>query len=280
VLSEPDPVARAVAERWEVGEATGDHVDGVPVRRLRDGVLVLRRPVRHVHDERLDLRLPGALAALRPTLAFPSIHRSVSGTRCLTVHPLGNPGGSAELGGQPRTLVPTDPRAMAAVFRALRERATGLGIPATYEATHHGPAIALPAFFVEIAHAQEDPPLGEEVAVLSDALRGSPVDPSDQVALAVGGGHYAPHFSDLAWSRKWAFGHILSRHALEDLRAETAREALARSPGAEGIVYARAQDRTHPALAGLGPALRDLDAPRREPGPVGPTSAARPASGT
>jgi hypothetical protein len=96
----------------------------------------------------------------------------------------------------------------------------------------------------------------------------------------VGGGHYVPHFTDLALTRSWAFGHLLSKHSLGELEAETARRAYALSPGAEGIVYARAQDAGHPSLAGVGARLRDQDAGVRVRGSEGSTAASRPASGT
>ena len=280
VLSEPDPVARAVEELWGTGIATGEHVDGAAVRRFEDGLTVVRRPVRHIHDERLDLRLSEALRAEHRTLVFPSVHRSVSGTRCFTVHPLGNPGPVAELGGRPRSLVPTDARAMAGVLRSLREAGGRLGVPATYEATHHGPLFAEPAFFVEIAHPDASAPRAEEVRGLADAVRSASIDPADRIALGAGGGHYAPRFSDLAIARRWAFGHLLSRHALAEIDPPTARAAWDATVGAEGIVYVRAQDRSVPALAGLGPELRDTYAERRAGAPRAPTSGDRPASGT
>jgi D-tyrosyl-tRNA(Tyr) deacylase len=277
VLSDSDPVARALGARWGTPPATGASVEGSAVRRLEEDLLVLRRPGPHLQEDRLDLRLPPAVLETRPTLVFPSVHRSESGTRCFAVHPLGNPGPEAPLGGRPRTLVPTDPREMIAVLRRLAADAPGLGTTATYEATHHGPELAIPAYFAEIAVSERGTPSPEEVALLDAALRSAVPDSRDRVALAVGGGHYAPRFTDLAISRRWAFGHILSRHALADLAPETARAAWEGSVGAEGILFARGQDRGHAAFAGLGPELREADAPRRD---GDATSRSLPTSGT
>lgn len=276
VVSESDPVATAVAQRWGTPEATGWHVDGVPVRRLGPDRYVLARPDRHVHDEQLDLRLPTDLRTAGPTLVFPSIHRSERNVECLTVHPLGNPGPACEVGGRARTLVPTDPRRMADALRRLAGGASTLGVPATFEATHHGPALGVPAFFVEIGYGRAPEPPESAVRLLADVIPAIERDSDDRVALAVGGGHYAPHFTDLVLRRKWAFGHILPRHALEHLTRETARAAWEGTPGADGIVYARAEDQNHPALAGIGPRLRDQDAPGR----AAPTPSSRGASGT
>jgi len=261
VLSAEDPVARAVGAVGGVGASLGEHLDGVPFRSLGDGLVALGRPGPHLADDGLDARLPASVRGA--PMIFPSIHRSDSGARCLTVHPLGNPGASAELGGRPRTLVPADARAMTGALRALAERAAAVGLPATFEATHHGPALGAPAFFAEIAVAEDERPSDAEVRVLVEALRGFRVDPSDRVAVGAGGGHYAPHFTDLALRRRWAFGHLLSRHALATIDAATARASWEGTAGAEGILFARAQDRDHPAFRGLGAPLRDGDAPAR-----------------
>jgi len=280
VLSDADVVARGVLSRWGDLPTTGEHIDGTAVHRLGDELWAVRRPGPHLHDDALDRRLPAALRDRRPTLVFPSIHRSESGQRCFTVHPLGNPGPRAELGGRPRTLVPTDPWAMAGLLRELDQRASSVGLRATYEATHHGPWLGLPAMFVEVAVTDRQAPTDAELGVLATALREFRPDPANRTALAVGGGHYAPRFTDLARSRRWAFGHIISRHALADLEPTTAREALEATPSAAGILFARAQDRGHPAFAGTGAEVREADAPLRGAMTTATTSTSPRTSGT
>ena len=263
VISETDPVAVGAAEIWGTPPATGYHLDGAVIRQLSDQTLCVRRPGSHVHDEHLDRGLPAELRSQRPTLVFPSIHRSAKHIPSMTVHALGNPGPTADLGGRSRTLVPSDPLAEVAVLRRLAERAPRLGLSATYEATHHGPELELPSFFAEIGWGETSEPPLEQVRVLADVLASISTETGDRVALGVGGGHYAPHFADLALRRRWAFGHILSRHALELLEADTARSAWALTPHVEGILYARAQDAALLALSGLGPRRRDSEAPLR-----------------
>jgi D-aminoacyl-tRNA deacylase len=281
LISDADPVANAVADRWGSLDATGDHVDGAPIRRLNDRALLVRRSGIHIHDEDVDLRLPAAIRESRPTLVFPSIHRSERNVPCLTVHPLGNPGPRAEVGGRPRTLVPTDPARMVTALRLLNEEAGRLQLSATYEATHHGPAVHLPAFFVEIGYGELARPPAEAVQVLADVILRIESVPGDRVALGVGGGHYVPHFADLALRRRWAFGHLLSRHALREVDKTTMTDALKGTPGAEGVVFARAEDANLPSMAGVGPRLREQDAPAREPANGrSPTAGARSASGT
>ncbi|MGA8543422.1 MAG: D-aminoacyl-tRNA deacylase [Thermoplasmata archaeon] len=279
IVSEADPVAVRVAAHWGTPESTGAHVDGAPVRRLSTGAMMLRRPGRHIFDEQLDARLPAELREARVSLVFPSIHRSEQNVECLTVHPLGNPGPTAEVGGRPRSLVPTDPLRMTAALRAMAEKGAPLGIRATFEATHHGPELSQPAFFIEVGFGTAPGPSEDAVRILAEVLPDLAPEPGDRVALGVGGGHYAPHFTDLALRRRWAFGHLLSRHALGVLDASTAKAAWDTSTGAEGILYARAEDARLPALGGLGPRLRDGESPLRTAS-VPSIGASRSASGT
>jgi len=278
VVSDADPVACRVSDRWGTPPAVGLHVDGAALRRLSPAALLLRRPLRHIYDERLDERLPEEMRTANLTLVFPSIHRSERNIPCLTVHPLGNLGPTAEVGGRPRTVDPTDPLRMATTLRRLSADARSLGLSATFEATHHGPELGLPAFFVEIGYGTASEPPEGAVDLLARVLPDLVPDPQDRVAVGVGGGHYAPHFTELALRRRWAFGHVISRHALADLDRLTACSVFERTPGALGMVFARAEDAHHPSLAGLGSRLRDADAPSRDPSAEGADD--RSASGT
>ncbi|MFY9717512.1 MAG: D-aminoacyl-tRNA deacylase [Thermoplasmata archaeon] len=264
VVSEADPVASRVVGRWGTPPSAGEFVDGTALRQLAPGVTMLRRPGLHIHDEHLDRKLPSNVRDAGTTLVFPSIHRGEQNVRCLTVHPLGNLGSSSEVGGRARAVVPTDPRRMASALRLLSEGGRPLGLGATFEATHHGPELGLPSFFVEIGYGTDSEPPPEAVRLLADVIPTIEPDPADIVALAVGGGHYAPHFTDLALRRRWAFGHIVSRHALADLDRPTAESLYRATPEAVGIVYARAADADHPLLQGLAPRARESAAPTRE----------------
>ena len=268
VASTEDPVARGMLERWGEPSTTGLEVEGEPVRELAPGIGLVRRAVPHIHDEHLEAKLPVELRDPGIPILFPSIHRSAGGPRCFTVHPLGNLGRTAEVGGTPRTLTPSAPRWMAAALREVARRAPAVGLPTTFEATHHGPALEMPAFFVELGGGPDpESPAPDGLDVLAQAIPRLEPDPADRVALAVGGGHYAPHFTELVLERHWAFGHMIPRHALEDLTAAVAAEAWRKTPEAEGVLFARAADSQMPALVDLGPRLRDIDSPRRDPLP-------------
>lgn len=263
VLSGPDPVATAVAERLPTGETLGRTTAGEPVRRLGLRAAVVRREVLHIRDAALDRELPADVVGASVPVVFASIHRSAEGVASFTVHPLGNPGPHADYGGLPRRLTPTAPGLMTATLRALAEAEGAAGIPTTFEATHHGPLLERPAFFAEIGFGAEPAPPPAAVQELARVLADVPPPEAGHTALGVGGGHYVPHLTDLALERRWAFGHLISRHALADLDRGTAQAAWEGTPGAEGILFSRAADATHTALSGLGPRLREGLAPRR-----------------
>ncbi len=275
VLSGTDPVASALGELWPPPPSSGWVVDGAPIRRWPDGPYLLKRPVHHIHDEDLDLRLPAAFLGTRPTLVFPSIHRSGLNVPSLTVHPIGNPGPENAFGGRAHALVPTDPGLMAELLRGLHERAALRQMPVTYEATHHGPHLGLPALFVEIGYGAQAKPPEPELKLFANMLPnlGAPAEePRDTVAVGLGGGHYAPHFTDLALKRSWAFGHILSRHALSALDRPTLLAAVEATPSSSGLLFSRAADELPTGCEGVAPRLNEKLAPSRGPGPEGDQS--------
>src|SRR5581483_1221194 len=154
----------------------------------------------HIHAEGVDEELRRAGLSFGPIL-FASRHRAQSGKPALTVHPIGNWGPDASVGGRPRTLAGTAPILMGRVLRALHAQARGLKHEVTFEATHHGPWLAKsPAMFVEIGTdeaAWSDPVLGERVgrAMLAAAQPSS--GDEAPILLAMGGSHYAPKATDL-----------------------------------------------------------------------------------
>ena len=264
VLSEEDPVAQAVSSGWGHLPRTDHEVDGTPIRRLSETAGVLRRKGLHIFDDAVRVDFPLGANGFPPTLVFPSVHRSASSRETLTVHPLGNPGESAEVGGRPGRLVPSDARLMAAALRRWAEVGTRIGWPTSFESTHHGPSLEQPAFFVEIGAADWARPPKEAVDGLRSLLAGLESDPRDRLALGLGGGHYAPHFTDLVLERRWAFGHLLPRHALEGDALPRIEEAWRCTPGCEGLIYHRAQDAEGRPWMDRWPRLRDTDAERRD----------------
>lgn len=263
VLSDPDPIAGLLAEQWAGLPGVGAVVDGAPIRELAPGVHVVRRLRAHIDDADLSSSLPADYRTV--PLVFPSRHRSESGIGCLTVHALGNLGDSAEVGGEPRRLVPSPARLMADALRQLTEPADALGVPATYEATHHGPLLHQPGFFIEVADVLPLPTRATAASAIAELLRDLRPDPADRVVVGAGGGHYAPHFTEMTLARHWAFSHIVPRHAMDGLTPDVLHQLRQGPEPPDGVLFQRSHDATRPEW-GEWPRLRDAQAPPRPTG--------------
>lgn len=203
--------------------------DGQPAYRHTDQVLVSMKD-HHLYRDHLDRDLESELGEKVELVVYLSKHRSESRTPSLTVHPIGNPRG-AEFGGQPGTLVPAAPTWMTAALRRLRREASGLPYEVSFEATHHGPFLETPTFYIEQGSTEKEWADPEAAKAIGRALIGlRPVDAP--AAIGLGGGHYVPRHTDVAVARQIAFGHLLPSHALEGLPREILDQAVDRTPAA------------------------------------------------
>jgi len=261
ILSRQDPVAKGVAALLGQGEATSWHVDGAVVRRLEQGELTLWREPLHIFDSALNGALPPELAQRLRAVVFPSMHRSESGTICLTVHAVGNLTEDTAMGGLPRAVNPVPARLMTAAFLHLREEGMKIGIETTFEGTHHGPFLQYPSFFVEIGSSQAEWENQEVHQAISRIL----LDLSDEetrgdpIVVAVGGGHYMPRFKDLVRSKSVAFAHLIPSHNLLAVDEVLAKEVVRSSPGVEGVIYARAREKGMSHISQLLPEKSEKD---------------------
>jgi len=222
---------------------------GTPALRHGDLTLVTI-PDMHLHHDHVDREAEAALGSRPEVVVFLSKHRSESRTPSLTVHPIGNLG-AAEFGGRPGTVVPAAPHAMTAALRAVRREAAGLEYTVSFEATHHGPYLETPAFFIEAGSTEREWRDVRAAEALMRALLSARPRPGP-VAIGVGGGHYVPRISDVALAREVAFGHMVSGHALPTLTDAMVDQLIARSPGASLAYFHR--------KAIEKPLLRDLEA--------------------
>lgn len=145
-----------------------------------------------------------------------SRHSSKEGVKSLLVHPVGN-WGTNELGGLPDNLSMTSCVMMYSALMSLKEEASSLSLDdwrIGMEATHHGPFTLKPMVFVELGGKESDwnDRKGAEavaVACLSAFKRKGGKDH----AVAFGGSHYAPKFTDKALNQAFQFGHIAPKYA-------------------------------------------------------------------
>jgi D-aminoacyl-tRNA deacylase len=221
-------------------EDSGSMFDGSPILTYGNFNMILIQDI-HLHFEELDVRLKEETGIEPECIIFASRHRSESGLRTLTVHPLGNYG-EAAFGGSEGLLVPTIPRLMSQALLSLRKNASALDFEVSFECTHHGPFLQTPTFFIEIGSdesAWPEKPVGEILAKTILELD-SPKDTKDDIiAVGVGGGHYAPRHSDVALNHKISMGHMVPNYALEHLDEDMARQVVDRTPGCEVVYFHR-----------------------------------------
>jgi D-aminoacyl-tRNA deacylase len=222
--------------------------------RLRDLVLVTI-PELHLDRDHLDRDLESAFEDRAELVVYLSKHRSESRRPSLTVHPIGNTR-AAGFGGQPETLVPSAPRWMTAALRGLRRESVGLAYEVTFEATHHGPFLTAPTFYIEQGSTETEwADRKASQAIARVLLRLEPVDAP--VAIGVGGGHYVPRHTDLALQRRVAFGHLLAAYALKGAPTDVIDRAVDRTEDAT-LAYLHRKSLSKPEARMLEDRLESL----------------------
>lgn len=164
-----------------------------------------------VRAEGIDEEIKEALGINFENIIVASKHRSESGMRSLTVHPIGNYG-SADLGGRERMLVKTPSNYMTGALIKLVKLGGGCEYSISYEVTHHGPYLNTPTFFIEIG--SNEPEWNDRYAgklIAETILKMKKTD--DEIAIGIGGGHYAPRFTKIAMAKKLSFGHMAPKYS-------------------------------------------------------------------
>lgn len=165
---------------------------------------------------------------------FLSMHSSARGIAGFTVHAEGNWSDEARLGGKPKKLSTASPANMLSMLNAVHEKQDVL--QTTYEATHHGPLLNAPSFFVEVGGTSQaigSKSFAESLAsAVVDFLSADDAE-YGKVVIGIGSTHYPEKFTRLALNGTYAFSHIMPKYNLHsdmlqqaversDLRAEAA----------------------------------------------------------
>ena len=187
-------------------------------------LVIVTIPNKKIRHENIDIEVQEHLHIDPKIAIFLSRHRSKMGEPTLTVHPIGN-FGDAEFGGQPKTLVPAAPRMMTHLLRLIKKnlQLTDLEFQVCYEVTHHGPFLKIPTLFVEVGSTEIQWQQKEPASIIATSLlelltkqHYEEEFPKDiPVFLGIGGGHYAPRFTDIAFQKKVAFGHMISSYHID-----------------------------------------------------------------
>ncbi|MEM1530894.1 MAG: D-aminoacyl-tRNA deacylase [Candidatus Bathyarchaeia archaeon] len=163
-------------------------------------------------------------------IVFISRHSSRSGTPTLSVHTPGNIGDAA-LGGVPRKVSIAPASAMKAAIIEMRRARDEMGLPyeVSYECTHHGPSLDIPAMFVELGSSPEqwsDSRAAEAVA--RGAMAAATNDRVYRTVIGFGGQHYNEKFTRIALESDIAFGHMVPKYTLSELDEDMLKQCVDR----------------------------------------------------
>lgn len=160
---------------------------------------------------------------LKPKLAiFISRHTSKTGNPTLTLHPIGNYG-KALFGGRDKKLIQSPPIIMTELLRILKRNANEKNLyhNVCFEVTHHGPNISIPSLFIEVGSNPDEwkkiSPANAVAKSILELFELSYIENRSTdipVLIGLGGGHYAPRFTDIALERKVAFGHMIPTYQI------------------------------------------------------------------
>jgi D-aminoacyl-tRNA deacylase len=187
-------------------------------------VVIITLNDRKIMHENIDKEVEDKLGIKPKQAIFISRHTSKTGQPTLTVHPIGNYG-EAHFGGYEKTLSESSPRLMTCLLRIMKKNAKQANLyhQVCFEVTHHGPYLSIPSFFVEVGSTKDeweknDPAyiVAKSVLELLDLYHYEKDLPNDiPILIGVGGGHYAPRFTDVVLEKKASFGHMIPTYQLK-----------------------------------------------------------------
>ncbi len=232
-----------------------------PVLR-RGGDALVTVEERHLFTDDIDRRVREATDLDIECVVFLSRHKAASGIPTLTVHPIGNFGAKADFGGRPGTLVPSAPDLMTSLLRSMQRHASGLGYQISFEVTHHGPFLSTPTLYLEIGSSESQWPDVKAGEALARSLLEVEVLKATKV-IGLGGGHYAPRFSEVALQKKVSVGHMITNHfaddASDDELVQAIKKALAASENAD-LVYIHKKSMSRSRATHVKGLVRELGA--------------------
>lgn len=199
-----------------------------------------------IFHEHLDVELRQHLHLQPSRFIFISRHRSKSGEPTITTHPIGNYG-LAEFGGLSKTLTRSLPYEMARLLRIMyaKVKENKFHHHVCYEVTHHGPFLRIPTMFAEVGSDEREWANIDACRVVAQSVLDLLVSsshsvsqpPHDIVLVGIGGGHYAPRFTELCLSKHAAFGHMIPNYHVttKSIDKEMIQKAIDATPDAHGI---------------------------------------------
>ena len=237
VRSEKDYASRNICDALRSQGGWDDcGSDGLCTYFRRDEDMLMCLPEKHLYSDDLDRR--AAAFGFRPDVViFPSVHSSESGMPALTAHPIGN-FNEAVYGGRDRELVPAAPAVMSSMLRSIAGKCRMPEFNVCFEVTHHGPWLETPTMFLEIGSDLPNWTRAEAGGLQAEVIRDTEPSEGFPVLIGVGGGHYAPRFTEVALGFRADFGHMLPNYQMEGKDDEEISRMLRSAADASGTELA------------------------------------------
>ena len=171
-------------------------------------------PDMHIYHEDLDKEVERFGVKVDEVIVM-SKHSAKSGRPALTAHPIGNYHEN-EFGGREGALVKAAPALMSDALRRIVATNDMGDTQTCFEVTHHGPWMEKPTFYIEVGSEQTHWENKHAAEILAHVIED--LDPHYEYpsAVGMGGGHYAPRFTEVALKYKVNFGHMLPNYQLEN----------------------------------------------------------------
>ena len=171
-------------------------------------------PDMHIRHEDLDEEVE-AFGIKVDEIIVMSKHSAKSGRAALTVHPIGNYHENM-YGGKADTLVKAAPALMTEALRLIVQKNDMPDNQLCFEVTHHGPFLKKPTFYIEVGSEQTHWENKHAAEILAHVIE--ELEPHEEypTMIGVGGGHYAPRFTEVALKFKANFGHMLPIYQMEN----------------------------------------------------------------
>ena len=188
--------------------------DGINTYLKSGGNVIMTVDRMHIHAEDADESARQFGIDVDDAVVL-SRHSSASGKPTLTVHPIGNYHDN-HMGGKAEVLVHPMPHMMTGTLRRIKASNDMPEYEVSFEVTHHGPYLSVPAMYIEIGSDETHWGDTHAAGILVDSMLSAEEHDEYPVVTCVGGGHYAPRFTELALTHKVDIGHMLPYYQLKD----------------------------------------------------------------